>query len=192
MRNDILSKISLIIIIAVLYSCKAHKHIVKNPVDTAAAAVARVPVHTSNPVAVKLSAVRARQTDFNTFSGKAKAKLNVDGNSNDVTLNIRIQKDKRIWVSITALLGVEVARALITPDSILVINRLQGLYLRKPFSYIYSYAGRQVNYKTVESLLVANGIPELLSNNGAFQASGNGLTVISGVLQQMNYRLAIN
>ncbi len=194
MKRNILNKIALLAAVTALISCKAHKHLVAARTTDSVSATAVTPVSTrlSNPVAVKLSAVRARQTDFNTFSGKAKAKLNINGNSNDVTLNIRIQKDQRIWVSITALLGVEVARALITPDSILVINRLQGLYLKKPFSYIYSYAGRQVNYKTVESLLVGNAIPELLNQTGTFQASNNGLAIISGALQNMTYRLAIN
>ena len=104
----------------------------------------------------QLAAIKAQQVVFDTFSGRASTKLDINGSSNDVTLNIRLKKDKQIWVSITALLGIEVARALITPDSIKVINKLQGLYLKKPFSFIYQYASRQVNYKTIESLLVGN------------------------------------
>jgi hypothetical protein len=100
-------------------------------------------------VNAKLVAIRAKQLTFNTFSGRAKAKLDFNGDGNDVTMNVRIQRDKKIWVSITAILGVEVARALITPDSIIVINKLQGVYTKKPFSYVWQYAGKQVNYKTI-------------------------------------------
>jgi hypothetical protein len=156
--------------------------------------VARKSDSTTKPVdnknSSKLASIRSKQVSFNSFAGKAKTNLNINGNSNDVTLNIRIAKDKKIWVSITAILGVEVARAVITPDSILVINRLQGVYTRKPFSYVYNYASKQVNYKTIESLLVGNAISELLDENAEFTQVNDNLT-ISGNLQDLLYKLVI-
>lgn len=187
MKRNTLNKLLLAALIIVAAGCKARKPAVaiNTPKVTEKAA--------ANPLLAKLEAIRANQTDFNTFSGKAKAKLSINGNNNDVTLNIRIQKNQRIWVSITAILGVEVARALITPDSIQVINRLQGVYLKKPFSYIYNYAGRQVNYKTVESLLIGNAIPELVNDeNAKLQTAADGSTTLSGNLQSMLYNLMLS
>lgn len=186
MSGNILNKIIVICSVLALVSCKAHKQLI---VNRAPAVVAPAPAKAS-PVNAKLVAIRAKQLNFNTFSGKAKAKLDIDGSNNDVTLNVRIQHDQKIWVSITAILGVEVARALITPDSILVINRLQGVYLKKPFGYIHQYAGRQVNYSTVESLLVGNAMPELLNNSADINAV-NANTVITGNLQDLMYKLII-
>ncbi|RYG21494.1 MAG: DUF4292 domain-containing protein, partial [Chitinophagaceae bacterium] len=60
----------------------------------------------------------------------------VNGNENNVTMLIRIEKDKKIWVSVTAIAGIEVARAVITPDSLLLRDNLNKTYARKPFSYI--------------------------------------------------------
>lgn len=189
MRRNTLNKLLLVTLIIVAAGCKARKPVV-------AVTTPAVPEKTTpaiNPVMAKLETIRANQTDFNTFSGKAKAKLNINGDNNDVTLNIRIQKNQRIWVSITAILGVEVARALITPDSIQVINRLQSVYLKKPFSYVNNYAGRQVNYKTIESLLIGNAIPELVNDeNAKVQAGVNGGTAISGSLQSLIYNLVLN
>jgi len=168
----------------VMVSCKARKQVlVARKADSSAKSV-------DNKMSSKLNAIRAKQVNFNTFSGKAKTKLNINGNSNDVTLNIRIERDKRIWVSITAILGVEAARALITPDSILLINRLQGVYLRKPFSYVYKYASTQVNYKTLESLLIGNAVPELL-NEKAELTNADGNTTLSGSLQDLLYKLVL-
>src|SRR5205823_1288574 len=127
---------------------------------------------------------------FNTFSGKARTKLDINGSSNDVTLNIRIQKGQKIWVSVTAIAGIEVARTLITPDSLLVINKLQGLYLRKPFGYIYSFTSKQITYGSLEALLVGNAIPELINNNAQMQAD-SGRTVLSGNLQELVYKLVL-
>ncbi|MEO6633960.1 MAG: DUF4292 domain-containing protein, partial [Mucilaginibacter sp.] len=171
--------------IILAFGCKSRKPlVVKRVADTT---VAVKPVDTK---AAKLDLIKSRQTNFNTFTGKAKTKLDINGNANDVTLNIRIQRDKKIWVSITAIAGIEVARAMITPDSLLLINKLQSLYLRKPFSYVNKYAGQQVNYKTLESLLIGNAIPELLTENAAFKTD-SGNTTLTGNLSEVLYKLML-
>jgi hypothetical protein len=139
---------------------------------------------------IKLNAIRAGQTSFDAFSGKARTTLDINGNSNDVTLNIHIKKDRKIWISITAIAGIEVARVLITPDSMMIINRLQGVYLKKPFSYINKFAGDQVNYKTIESLLIGNAIPELINEDADLRTSPDSIA-LTGNLQDLVYKLII-
>src|ERR1700759_4755884 len=120
-----------------LFGCKAKKPLaVRKPVADTTVAVKAV-----DPKILKLKSIKSAQLVFNTFSGKARTKLNINGETNDVTLNIRVQRDKKIWVSVTAIAGIEAARAVITPDSIMLINRLQNLYIKQPFSYINKYAG---------------------------------------------------
>jgi len=164
--------------------CKAKKQIV---------VTRTTPVNTPAPVNEKrerLNAIRSAQITFTDFSGKARTKLAFSGNSNDVTLNIRIRRGQKIWVSVTAIAGIEVARALITPDSILVMNKLQSVYLRKPFSYVHKYTGRQVNYQTFESLLTGNAISELLNEQADLKPE-NGNTILTGDLQELVYRLVV-
>jgi hypothetical protein len=185
MRKSILNKLLVVCCIAAVFGCKAKKQVIVRKADSTVVKPA------ANPALAKIEAIKAKQVTFNTFSGRAKTKLNIDGKENDVTLNIRIQHGKKIWVSITALLGIEAARALITPDSIIVINRLQGVYLKKPFSYIQNYAGKQANYLTVESLLVGNAINELLSEDGKVVTAANGSTTLSGSLQGLVYNLLV-
>jgi hypothetical protein len=177
-------KLIAICLIMLVVSCKAKKQLLvkKTTIDTVARAV--------DTKKVKLDAIRAGQTSFDSFSGKAHAALDIGGSSNDVTLNIRIKRGQKIWVSITAIAGIEVARALITPDSIMVINRLQSVYLKKPFSYINTFAGNQVNYKTIESLLIGNAIPELLNEDADLQTTPDSI-VITGNLQGLVYKLII-
>ena len=67
---------------------------------------------------------------------------------------------------------------------------MQGVYLRKPFSYVYKYASTQVNYKTLESLLIGNAIPELL-NEKADVVNADGNTTLSGSLQDLLYKLIV-
>jgi hypothetical protein len=186
MRKNILNKLLIIFCIVSVFGCKAKKQVIVRKADSA---VATKP--TVNPALAKIEAIKSKQVNFNTFSGRAKTKLNIDGKENDVTLNVRILQGKKIWVSITALLGIEVARALITPDSILVVNRLQGVYLKKPFSFIHTYAGKQANYQTVQSLLVGNAINELLKEDSKIETAANGNTTLTGNLQGLAYSLLV-
>ncbi|MEO8886812.1 MAG: DUF4292 domain-containing protein [Mucilaginibacter sp.] len=183
MRRNILNKLLIAVCLLVMVSCKARKKLVVAPPAPVPAPV----VKTVNPI----DDIKARQLNFNTFAAKSSTTLNIDDNSNDVTLNIRIDHNKKIWVSVTAILGIEVARALITPDSIYVINKLQGMYLKKPFSYIYTYASKQINYKTLEALLVGNAMPEILNDPHVILQPTNGNVTLSGKLQELVYRLTL-
>lgn len=167
-----------------MVSCKARKQLMAK--HARVDAVAKVVDYKS----IKLNEIRAGQTSFDNFSGKAHATLDINGNSNDVTLNIRIKKGRKIWVSITAIAGIEAARVLITPDSMWVINRLQSVYLKKPFSYINKFAGNQVNYTTIESLLIGNAIPELINENADMHTNPDS-TTLSGNLEELVYKLII-
>ncbi|MBD1393976.1 DUF4292 domain-containing protein [Mucilaginibacter glaciei] len=185
MKRNIWNKIGFVCLLLIAASCSTKKLVVvKRPVADSASVVK------TDDKAVKIAAIRSKQVTFNTFSGKAKAKLVVNGDDNDVTLNIRIARDQKIWISITAIAGIEVARAQITPDSLLVVNRLQSVYLKKPFSYVYGYASKQVNFKTIQSLLVGNAIGELLNEGAAFNPEGNN-TAVSGQLQGLMYKLLL-
>lgn len=185
MKRNILNKAAVILCLLALVACKAKKlTVVNRPLTTDSAALKE------NSTRAKLSAIQSKQVSFNTFAGKAKTKLDINGNSNDVTLNIRIARDQKIWISVTAIIGIEVARAQITPDSIIVVNRLQSVYLKKPFSYVYNYSSKQVNFKTLQALLVGNAIPELLNSNADLKPEGNNLA-ISGNLQGLIYSLLV-
>lgn len=192
MRGNTLNKIyTAAAAILLLASCKAHKQLIANrPADSGRQPVVAPAKPRANTVNAKLTAIRAKQLTFNTFSGKAKTKLNINGSTNDVTLNVRIQRDQKIWVSVTAILGVEVARALITPDSIVVINRLQGVYMEKPFSFVYQYASRQVNFKTLQALLVGNAVPGTLADDAQI-GSDNANTLLTGRIQDLVYKLTL-
>ncbi|MDB5003767.1 MAG: hypothetical protein JWQ34_1992 [Mucilaginibacter sp.] len=201
MKRNILNRLLIICCLLAMVSCKARKKVITNGAATTTNAtisspqvVNTVKIATTPPdltlIKNQLAVIKSHQVNFDTFAGRATTKLDIDGNSNDVTLNIRISRDKKIWVSITALLGIEVARAVITPDSIKVINKLQGLYFKKPFSFIYQYASRQVNYKTIECLLVGNAMPELLTENSSIK-SDMGNVILSGNLQELMYSLML-
>lgn len=192
MKKNILNKVLIVCCLVAMVSCKTRKKVITTIAPPQTANTVTIPTTPPDLSTLKnqLAAIKSRQINFNTFSGKANAKLDVNGDDNDVTLNIRINKNKQIWVSITALLGIEVARAVITPDSIKVLNKLQGVYLKKPFSFVYQYASRQINYKTIEALLVGNAMPEVLTERSNL-TSDMGNVTLSGNLDDLIYALML-
>ncbi len=150
------------------------------------------PKEVSAANAASIKSFELSNLDFRTFSGRAKTKVDMNGQSLDVTLNVRIERDKAIWLSVTATLGIEAARVLITPDSVKILNKLPGEYIAKPFSYIYNYTSRGVNFKTLQDLLMANVSSSLLRTDNIQVASATDEFIVVGVKDQLSYQYRIN
>ena len=69
-----------------------------------------------------------------------------------VTVSMRLQKDAIIWLTVSKLL--QVAKAMITPDSIRAINKLERTYMTEPFSYLRSAYGVPARFNLMQQLLI--------------------------------------
>lgn len=102
-----------------------------------------------------------QKLDENSFkaewmSAKAAVTTIQDGRETSFNINMRTKKDSVIWISITPLLGIEVARVLITPDSVKLIDRLHSKYQLGSFESINKLLDLKVNFEIVQNLLVGN------------------------------------
>ena len=186
MRRTVRNTLILLALLPLANACKSKKAIVAPP----AAAKTETVVVNKNAENIKL--LSSKNIVFNTLSLKGKAELDMGGNSNSVTVNVRIQRDQKIWMSITALLGIEVARAVITPDSIMVLNRLQSTYIRKPFSYVYRYTSKQVTFQMLQDILTGNTISTLLTPEAKLELNNQGVWRLSGNQAQLGYDVLFN
>lgn len=66
--------------------------------------------------------------------------------------DLRIVKNKTIYLSVQAFLGIEVARLKITPDSLIALDRLHRRYFADTFAHIYGFNKQGVNYFTLQAL----------------------------------------
>lgn len=131
--------------------------------------------------------------DFRSFSGRAKAKIEMGDEKQDVTLHIRVLRDKAIWISVTAtLINFEVARVKITPDSIQVLNKMRSEYLGKSFDYVHRYTGAGVSFTTLQDLLVANVSQSLLRTDQITVASAVDEVQIVGVKDDLSFQYSLN
>lgn len=74
---------------------------------------------------------------------------------------IRMRNDSLIWISVTATLGIEVARAKISNDSVWVLNRLEKTYLVEPLDILAEKLGMPLSLPLIQTLLLDNneGLP---------------------------------
>jgi hypothetical protein len=69
---------------------------------------------------------------------------------------MRIRRDSAIWVSLSPAVGIEVARAILTHDSLRFLSRLQGSYYSGPSSKLNQLLMTNVDYNVLEALLLGN------------------------------------
>jgi len=184
MRKNILNKLLVLLTVALIFvGCKAKKQlIVPSTVET----------NTENSSKLeKLKAIRAAQLPFNTLSIKAKAEFTIGKSSNDAIMNFRIKNNELIWVSVSVPVIGEVARALITPDSLKILDKVHANYTAKPFSFIQNFANDQVNFNTLQSILAGNSIKEFSSDDATLVEKKNQI-FLSGLLKSLAYSLLFN
>lgn len=167
-----------------LLACKTKKAIVTLPKNDSSTMAGTRKSET-------LVLLKKNDLSFNTLSLRGKAGLNINGNSNNVSMNIRMKKDEMIWVSVTAIAGIEVARVLITPDSIKVRNNFQSVYLKKPFNYIHAFTNKQVSFKLLQSMFSGNTIDDFMVEQSELEQL-NGVWELKGQQQDLAYRVLFN
>ncbi len=112
------------------------------------------------PAAKVLNALNKNKIDFKTFSSKAKIQYqDRKGKQPDFNAFIRLQKDSVLWISISAtFLGIEAFRLYITPDTLIILNKLDKSVEYHPFSYIESFAHIPMNFTLLQNILIGNPV----------------------------------
>lgn len=85
---------------------------------------------------------------------------------------IRIQKDRVIWVSISPALGIEALRLMITPDSVKMLNRVESNYFCRDFGYINQLVNNAIDFDMLQAFLIGNDFQ--FYENGKFKADVDG------------------
>lgn len=90
------------------------------------------------------------------------AKMNMDVTApgaeyHDVTGTLRMRRDSTIWVSVSALMGIETIRTRITNDSVILVNRFDKTYLAEPLQEVATALNIPTTLQESQALLLGNG-----------------------------------
>lgn len=152
----------LYLFVFVLMSCRSTKPI-NNAISTKdTASVSRDATKDSSQVQIieDVENYKKNYIDFNTFSAKIKAEVETSKEKfPDLTAVVRIQKDKAIWMSVSAtFLGIEVYRIFITPDSVILLNKKDKEVQYRSLDYLQEVTQIPFDFKTLQDLLIGNAI----------------------------------
>ncbi len=93
---------------------------------------------------------------YQTLQAKIKIDFESDRESFQGTLSIRLRKDSLIWLSATGPLGIEAFRALIRPDSITLMDKLEKSVLQRPISFLQEQLKLPLDFYALQDLLIGN------------------------------------
>ncbi|MBL4654861.1 MAG: DUF4292 domain-containing protein, partial [Bacteroidia bacterium] len=122
--------------------------------------------------------VKVNLFDYEWLSVKGKCSLEKGGGKTTFAFNIRSKKDSVIWASFS-LMGIEGARALITKDSIKVLDRLNRKVYIQDYAYLKRFLPFDANLEILQNMMVGN--PVLFDgSNMRMLHEENSIQLISG------------
>jgi hypothetical protein len=100
--------------------------------------------------------ILSNQTEmvYEALTAKMTLELDAAGKKTKVNGTMRIKKGEVIQLSIAPLLGIEVARAEIYPDGILVIDRMGKRFVRVSFEQLQELTNAQLDFYTLQALFL--------------------------------------
>lgn len=134
--------------------------------------------------------LKAHELKFQWLQAKIAVDSDIDSNSTSFNVAMRIRRDSAIWLSISPALGIEVARALITKDSVKFINRLKGNYFKGDFNYISRLLHTELDFEMVQSLLVGNSV-EFYEEDEKLHASVNDCKYLLSTIRKRKLKRII-
>ncbi|WP_243473350.1 DUF4292 domain-containing protein [Winogradskyella sp. MH6] len=95
--------------------------------------------------------------NFKTLQGKVKIDITQNQKEQGSTFNLRIEKDKVIWLS--AKLGL--ARMMITPEKVRFYNKLDNEYFDGDYKLLSDFVGVDLDFMKVQNILLGQAIFDL-------------------------------
>jgi hypothetical protein len=114
------------------------------------------------------SNLKSNELKYDSFSARFTTSFTQQKNQTSFSGQIRIKKDSLIWISISPVLGIEMARLLITNDSVKYMNRIDNYYFVSDFNYINSLINSTLDYDMLQAFLTGNDFS--FYENSSFKA----------------------
>ncbi len=102
----------------------------------------------------------AQSFDKKTINARLKAVYRDGKNMQTITIKLRLEKDKAIWMSGT-MLGIPLAKIMITPDKVQFYEKLDKTYFEGDFALLSDFLGTEVDFEIIQNLLIGQTILDL-------------------------------
>lgn len=134
-----------------LAACKSKKAITQKPVT---ANTDSVLIPTSAQLLVRQ--VNTHENTFGYYSSRGKLSYKDESTEQELDVSIVMEKDRYIWMNVTALLGIEAARMKITNDSVIILDRLHRRCIVTNFDYIRKITHADLKLQQLQQIIAGN------------------------------------
>jgi len=93
---------------------------------------------------------------FAWVNAKANVESNIDGKEESFDIKLSVKKDSAMLISIRYILGLEVAKVLITKDSVKFVNYISKNYFKGDFNYINELLNADIDFDLLQAVLFGN------------------------------------
>lgn len=100
--------------------------------------------------------VKESEFKFDWVTAKANVESLVDEKEESFDIKVSIRRDSAMLVSIQYLLGLQVAKVLITKDSVIFVNYIQKTYFKGDFNYINELLNADLDFDLLQAVLFGN------------------------------------
>lgn len=142
-----------------LMGCKTKKHASKDPINPTVQiedtiqGKCRLDFKSSKTLTKH---IKESELIFNWIYAKADVETMIDGEDHQLDVRIKGRKDSVIWISIQAIGLVDVAKLLITKDSVKMVMYLKKQYFKGDFNYINQVLNADLDFDLIQAALFGN------------------------------------
>lgn len=111
-------------------------------------------------VAAVVSNHYENEVDFETLQGRLSLNYQTEERSQSVTVIFRMKKDETIWMS-GQVLGIPLAKVMITPNSVQFYEKITKTYFDGDFRLLSDLLGTPLDYEKIQNLLLGQTIYDL-------------------------------
>lgn len=141
--HPFISYLLIVVILSFITSCSSSRKAAKAPIKEEGAAYL-------------FSKLEQNEFRFKTFDAKFNIEYNQGRKYLDFKGQLRIIKDSLIWINFNQDLGIEIARIMITQDSVKFIDRLKKQYLITDYTYINAFLNSNIDFGILQSIILGN------------------------------------
>lgn len=100
--------------------------------------------------------LQANQFKFQSFSAKLTLGYEADNKLFEFKGQIRMVKDSLIWLTFTQDLGIEIARILITQDSVKFMDRFNKKYFSGDYTFVNNFLKTNIDFGILQGIILGN------------------------------------
>jgi Domain of unknown function (DUF4292) len=127
------------------------------------------------------------EIDFEYLHGRGRMVLKDGNKENEVKANIRVRKDSVIWMNFSVI-GVQGGRALITRDSITVMNNVKNEYYVFEYKELSKKFKMDITYDMIQAAMLGNLLmPRSTQDTVERKTASYLLNQRSGTIDVLNY-----